>query len=440
MPNGSYNIKGFWDEDEIQYLTFEIFFCKNTTENNNICLPQNEIENYFLEKDRFLSFFINDINIDVSNPNRKPFTEKFTTFYFLIDINLRKSYEVFLKETNLFTTEGFIFQETSVDKTFQFDSIATDINTLTKSSKNVGFINFCSSNVQTTIDRKYQDLQEAFSNFSGILNCIIFLALTLSNFENEFNVIKELIRNLYVFQDLSQLKELKQDKEKKKNDSVKSSPKSNFKDCHSNSLVPKELIQNKNKMLPAKTSLPSSTKRSRFIEKISLNSTSSPSNKDSFSVFKKLQKNFEFGFFKYLKMMLKFKNISLSLEEKLFLKAEKEIKSEMDIIEILKKLQELEKLKKILLDSNELYLFELLDKPYIFLEKSELNINDKAEKVEFRRLSTMTNHSKKINFSKNEIYDHYMKVKKSGSMIGQKILKLIDGDVIKFLDENPNNF
>ena len=387
------------------------------------------------------------MNIDASNPGRSPFTEKLATFYCLIDIHLRKSYEVFLKETTLLTTEGFLFQETFIDKTFQFDSFTTDINTLSKGSKNVGFINFCSSNVQTTINRKYQDLQEAFSNISAILNCIIVLALTLSNFENEFHVIKELTRNLYVFQDLSKLKETQKDKVKTKNKNVNNEspeiPKFFFREKTSNSIVPKELKSKKTKLLsfirenPPEESL---NKARMIINKIfgNISLNSSPmSNKNSFSFFKKLQKKFEFGFLNYIKMMFKFKNIRLSLEEKLFLKAEKELKSEMNITEILKKLQEIEKLKKILLNSDELYLFDLLDKPYIFLQKNELNI--KAGKVEFRRCSRMTNPLKEKNFFKNEIQDHYMEVKKAESAIGKKILKLIDEDVVKFLDENSNN-
>lgn len=444
MPNGTYNLKGFWDEDEIQYITLAVTFCKNSTENNNSCLSQKEIEHYFLEEDRYLSVFLNDINIDASNPVRRPFTKKMTTFYFLIDVNLRKSYEVFLKETTLSTTEGFLFQQTFIDKTFQFDSLTTDINTLSEESKNIGFIDICSSSVQTTINRKYQDLQEAFSNISGILNCIIFLALMLSNFENNFNVIKELTSSLYVFQDLSKLNENKCNKEKMKSENIKSSGIKKFffkKQDGSDSIeeLPKKKKESLNGLRenpPAKESLSRSRTKiqiSRIFGRVSMNS-SPASNIDSFSFFKKLQKKFEFGFLNYIKMMFKFKNLYLSSEEKLFLKAEKEIKSEMNIIEILKKLQEIEKLKKILLDSDELYLFDLLDKPYIFLEKHELNNN--TGKVEFRRCSRMINHSKKKIFTKNEIQNHYNEVKKDGSAIGKKILKLIDGDVIKFLDDN----
>ena len=95
---------------------------------------------------------MNDINIDASNATRMPFTKKLSTFYFLIDYKLRKSYEVLLKEADLITTEGFLFQQTTSESTYQLDSIIFDLNTFDdnyRNSSNIGFVDFLASNIKT---------------------------------------------------------------------------------------------------------------------------------------------------------------------------------------------------------------------------------------------------------------------------------------------------
>lgn len=458
MPKGYYNISGFWDEQELYYINSELNFCQNTTENNNHCLPQDDIIQYFLEKDRYLTFFINDINVDASKPIRSPFTSKLITNYFLVDIKLRKSYEVYLKQTNLLTTEGFIFQDEFKDSTFQIDQIKSDLNTRNAGSFNIAFFNFLSSDVQTNITRKYSDIQEAFSNMSGILNCIIALGLIMSNVEHNFRIVRELTSNLFVFQDLSMIGKKKKDNEKKSEINRMMDEKEM--NDEKNKKTNQEIFFKRNSICQPKKEIvfiserKDSQPRTNFSSCIEKKETNSPSKgsifrlfanlrksrkssvdqpikrMESFESFKKSQKKFEFGILKYLKIIIKCKNLFLSNEEKLFLKAEHEIKSQMDITEILKKLHDIEKLKKILLNKNEQFLFNLLDKPYIYLEKDELNI------LKSKNMRRVLNWSPKIisnNLKKNEIFESYKSIKDSGSEIGQRILNLIDRDVVKFI-------
>ena len=393
LPKGNYNISGFWDEEELYYLNYELNFCENTTENNNHCLPQEEIFQYFLEKDRYLSFFINDVNIDASNAISRPFTSKMSTIYFIVDIKLRKSYEVFLKQTNLITTEGFLIQEEKIESTFQLDSINKDLNTFNSGSYNVGFVTFLSSDLQTDIKRKYSDLQEAFSNMSGILNCILALGFILSNIENNFRTVRVLTNNLFTFQDPSMIgnKKTKIQKKKEGNEMIneKKGKKEEIKLIQElflkkkSVLIPKteKIFISEKKEFQPQTSL--SSLRNKMQEKIpqkisflnqylkfkpyAKSDLNIPIQRiESFEFFKQSQNKFEFGFFKFLKIMTKCKRFFLTNQEKLFLKAEHEIKCEMDIIEILKKLQDIERLKKILLNKNEHFLFDLLDKLIYF--------------------------------------------------------------------------
>ena len=61
------------------------------------------------------------------------------------------------------------------------------------------------------------------------------------------------------------------------------------------------------------------------------------------------------------------------------MKSKDQIAEEMDILKILKKLQEIDKLKRILLSDEQLYFFNLLRKPMIILDvqsKNSLKVNE----------------------------------------------------------------
>jgi len=107
---------------------------------------------------------------------------------------------------------------------------------------------------------------------------------------------------------------------------------------------------------------------------ISNRESSSPNEQeiiDKYSEFyKKIhkQKKFDMGYLRYLKVLLKNKSCCLNNDEKMYLQGENEISEEMDILKIMKKLQEIDKLKKILLSEEQLYFFNLIDKQMISLE------------------------------------------------------------------------
>ena len=72
----------------------------------------------------------------------------------------------------------------------------------------------------------------------------------------------------------------------------------------------------------------------------------SQNNKNSSNIYK-------LGYLNYLFIIIKLKKYCLCKNEKLFLEGEKCIQKEMDIFYILKKLQEIEKLKQIILNKNQ---------------------------------------------------------------------------------------
>lgn len=441
LPDKIYDLLGYWDELEIKYFEINLNFCQNSSENNLSCAYNKTIVDFFTKDYKYLYFYVNDNNIDANSNNAYPFTQRMTTFYQIIDINLIKRFNVYIKHVELTTMDGGLFQSSSTLSSFQIESTDFDFSTNNFDIQNIFSISFFSGKTKTVISRKYQDIQELFANITGIMNMLMMLGLILSNLENNFNLTQRLTEDLYTYQTLNEKK--------------KDSSKINFLDKSPKIIRQEEKKENKRPISvfeKMKEQMPPTPSKNTFFKEIDEKSKSldksnlalknrgnrhlkrgamiTSSNLESFQRLKIKTRNLKFNLFDYMKLAIKLKKFCLTNEEKLFIKGQKEIEAEMDIIVIMKKLQEIEKLKKILLNKNELFLFDLLEKPLIYLEKEEI-VGDLH--IDFRKKSVMVNSTTKTNYNKNEIIENYSAVKNSDSYISKQILKLIDEDVYKFL-------
>ena len=107
---------------------------------------------------------------------------------------------------------------------------------------------------------------------------------------------------------------------------------------------------------------------------------------------------------------------------------------ELDILQILKKLQEIEKLKRILLSDEQLYLFNLLSKPMILLDNQEKRGNQYVDAGADDKLYKFSLKEKKSlqKETLSQLYDKMQK-KPEKSEIDKRIMKLLDEDVMNFL-------
>ena len=138
-------------------------------------------------------------------------------------------------------------------------------------------------------------------------------------------------------------------------------------------------------------------------------------NLDKVFDFRERKQYFPLKFGSYLKMLIKNQK-NLTEEEYLVVKGKNLLEEELDLIEILKKLQDIEKLKKILLNDKQLVLFELLTKPLID-GKEGLLLSER-----------------KPRFEKDKIKEIYNELKlKSDNEVDARILDLLDHEVVKYI-------
>ena len=132
----------------------------------------------------------------------------------------------------------------------------------------------------------------------------------------------------------------------------------------------------------------------------------------------------------------KFLKLNMNPKAKLMVQAQQIFEQEMDFVTILKKLQDVEKLKAILLNENQLRIFNLLAKPMIYCQSEHsLPLEDLAGSKLFHMLSSNSNISKNDNINETKcILKAYKEMKESAKVneIDQRLMNLIDKNLEDF--------
>ena len=143
---------------------------------------------------------------------------------------------------------------------------------------------------------------------------------------------------------------------------------------------------------------------------------------------KQSQNSFRLGFLRFLKINFLHFLGKNSFRERLFLKGQSLVYQEIDILQIMRKIQEIEKLKYILLNKSQLCLFDLLEKPIV-------SISRRAEITEEEASPRYLGGSSLKQLREKKIKESFLEILKSDnkSETDTKILELLDKETKEFL-------
>lgn len=328
----------------------------------------------------------------------------------------------------LLVNKGILSNEETIEDSFSFESREVDIGLKNNHSNLLYESSFYSSLETQLYQRKYQKFQDTLANLGGFIHVLLSIGWILMSLPLEFYLTKTLVNDIYSFQPVSDVKkqkgfnkeknfmipEIQRDKESdKKNVSREGiiSPKEIknelMENIHSDdipqiqlgnqlstrtmtkAMTPLHFFNDKKKVSSEK--IPPKKLGSDIVEDGENVKSSSPykkfssafgdiflkrlhkTTKDKFELFRqklvtKFKLSISFSSFLSLKFRKMFKIPKTKLQN-LFNISEKALKAEMDIAKVLMKLHDLEKLKVILFDENQLMLFNMIGNPMIYLEK-----------------------------------------------------------------------
>lgn len=479
LDNSSLELQGYWDEPKLSYFFLILSTCQNRSDSDIICKPQEEIESFF--ENKYFQIYYKDINYDL-NDYEKPVKTLFKTEFTMIDLYVRKKMTMFFKKLEIIDDKNYIFEENTPQELFKKEETFLDVDSnRDKKSQLLAFMFYPSLEIQKA-NRRFQKLKEVISILGGSASFFIMIGFFFVNYHNQIKITNKIMNQLYAFQGLQKKTNISDNKTKEipqfivenlqpiKKEAAflkplaKPSKEINIRneilrgpDIPAKILIDDYVLSEKSveKIENSSDSLKKSnaSKKTSTILKNNSSSLAKSSSKKSFAsyIFKrkknqnilelneysealKHENNVNITVFQTIKLnILKLFGFSLSSKEKLIDKACNIFAEELDLVSILKRLQEMEKLKIILLNEKQLCLFNLLAKPMIYLESETDTKNNNSGlrlfnllKLKDNKRENSENHKKTL-----QIYEEMINSDKL-SEIDQRILDLIDKNLERF--------
>ena len=198
--NSNLKLTGGFKYEKMSYIRIKIFPCKNTTENNNHCRSQDEIDNFL--SNGYLSILVKDFGLNPSNfssPVIPTFRDLFTT----IDKHLYRNMVLKYGVTEVNTDEGLIFEEVKKEKFLQFREAFQTFSFLEeedyKNGTEICLLQLRLDDIIFIQKRKYTKMSEIFSRIGGYMQLIYTLFSIMALFLNKLNLELKIINSIFNF-------------------------------------------------------------------------------------------------------------------------------------------------------------------------------------------------------------------------------------------------
>lgn len=461
LKNQTVNLFGAYNERMVKFLFLELNQCRNSSINNFSCKPI-DIQKQFLQGCYQDFIFQNDV-IDYGNL-KFPIKKDITKFYVTVDSGFSKIVTGYVKHVAVKSDQGFFSQDIEqvdsniVEEVF-YDFQSSDLNS---SNKPLVRLELYSDGQEVFHNRRYQHVQDLLAEMGGILNIFLILGFLIIQLELQYLFTKKISSELYAYKLNDPTVKKKTSERYKKNENHLTFERKNFSFDGTFSMneskkekekegITMSLNGSKQKIhcfsSPEEKELEKrlnpnlkpiyETKNYDYNESLSKTeiteekkggflSFASSLTSRFITINSNIEKgnNFPINFLTYLWILFKCRRFKLNLKEKLFLLGEKQVKKDLDVFKIINSMNDVERLKMILLNDKQRYLFNVLQKPIITLKTFEADTPTNS-----LIYSGIQNKIKK-NLVK-EYYNDLIKTREN-SEIDRKILDLIDKDFLNF--------
>ena len=397
--DGMFYLNGVFGTEGYQQFTIRIEICQNTTEEAN-CKSTEEI-------DRMLygGFFAMHSADFIVNPNNyeKPAQMFYRNYFVPTSPKLRKEYYRYIKNSYLISDNGWITKEIE-NKTYAtfdrdrdfFDVYDTIDYTLDATPRQLIYVEIEKSNFETYYIRHYVKIQTVLAQLGGFMN-VLYIFFYFVTYPFKTKAFYDLMSNkLFNFEETETVSQKNDFNNQKKGDKVKR-------------IVPQKIMTKKPdydfcpKDQPVKIS---------FWE-------------DFWSLCKRRSK---------LKSKIKQRNVAVQ-----------NFLEKMDLVYVIKKFLEVEKLKILLLNQDQYHLFDFFPKP--FVTKSGHILLDYTSKV--KKMKTLEELSESSIISNIDKVSKAISIKKAyqniiakekQDTIDRKLLSLVEDDIRSMTKEKKHIF
>ena len=371
----------------MNFLNITLSICSNKT-SNGTCKPLDQIFSYLKGRSFNLNFLESFFDLENYDNPIKPYYGNYLSTY--INPDFRQRTMLFIMQSELTKEDSFFDVAGTVEKYVQEDATQNQNDFEYISNRNfeedpvlVEF-NIYASLQKRSLRRRYQKITELMSSLGGMASILLFFGRILAEFFINIKFLSIFINKLYnVREDKDDIKDEKLEIEHEKiqlNESsmikIQSVNERNKKDMEIEILP---MSRKKDVLSEEKDQKEINKKEDKVDESLELKHQIS-STMDLRKAFKKKTHFYKIYMWDYLKFFLRkiFCKEKMTTKDKIIKMAEINYKKDFGIYTILKKLQEVENLKTIILNKRQCKIFKLIQPPMLNIDNLE-NLDDKKE-------------------------------------------------------------
>ena len=193
-------LQGGFKYEKMSYVRIKIFPCTNSTENNNKCKPQEEIDKYLTSG--YFSILLKDIGLNPSNYTY-PVIPTLQDLYTTVDRRIYKNYILTYGLTEVQTDTGLFDEQITYGKYFQFRKELENFVFREEEEYNSGNEIIL---VQIRLDdniliqkRTYTKISEIFSRIGGYMQLMNTVFLLISLLMNKLDAELKILNSIFNF-------------------------------------------------------------------------------------------------------------------------------------------------------------------------------------------------------------------------------------------------
>ena len=200
LKNYNLTLAGGYKYDRMSYFRIRIYPCKNKTENNNHCKPQEIIDKYF--KGGYFSILTKDIGLNPSNYSF-PVLSTLQDLYTTIDKQIYRDYILYFGITEIQTDIGLLFENIEIKRYINFrketQSFYFRDDKDYYGGKATCSVAFRLDDLIKVQKRTYTKLKEVFASTGGYMQLISTICTLLSLLPNKLICELKIMNGIFNF-------------------------------------------------------------------------------------------------------------------------------------------------------------------------------------------------------------------------------------------------
>jgi len=418
------SIQGTFADEIYQYLDIGITVKDEVfTHDKNVSINLDYLSNFFSQNALKLVIYWIDTTINVREYD-KPISSYIKPFVTYVDfssvkkVNLDFSLIQFSSDSNILVSSARSQSNVTFNQIQEFSITANDRFKMGNLGKTILKLFFRSSSSNIIIDRNYQKLTEFLANMGGLQSNILIVLFLMVNFLNEFWAEQKVMNKILKFREFIKLTHPKQYDLLKSN--LRSRQNNNKSDELPSSIEMKERNDSESKIdVNIESRERSLTHHHQNLRKREEKNMK----KEEEKVILKSKEPVSFNIFEIVCRNCPCVSKKLDLKNKLYEKGSKKLEYYFDIFTYLKKMQEIDLIKYLLLDKNQIQLFNFISKPSVSMNYSD---SDDIYKT-YRENKLMTSKLKQEELE--TIIESYKLLKSKNDDVNNKLFYLFDYEI-----------